>query len=106
MEELRYEIQQYNFSFIKEPNFNDLILTAKNFINANTFSKIQNGTIVKLNKEKKFGFIKMESESKDNIYFNFKNVIDKKVLFKNGKVVFEEIVNKRNLKEAINIRGE
>ena len=48
----------------------------------------------------------MESESKDNIYFNFKNVIDKKVLFKNGKVVFEEIVNKRNLKEAINIRGE
>lgn len=105
-QELRYEIQQYNFSFIKEPNFNDLILTAKNFINANTFSKIQNGTIVKLNKEKKFGFIKMESESKDNIYFNFKNVIDKKVLFKNGKVVFEEIVNKRNLKEAINIRGE
>ena len=29
-----------------------------------------------------------------------------KLLFKNSKVIFEEIVNKRNLKEAINIRGE
>lgn len=105
-QELRYEIQQYNFSFIKEPYFNDLILTAKNFVNNNSISKIQNGKIVKLNKENKFGFIKTESGSNDNIYFNFKNVIDKKVLFKNSKVIFEEIVNKRNLKEAINIRGD
>ena len=59
-----------------------------------------------MDKDRKFGFIKINDNAKDNIYFKFKNVLNKKILYKNSKVVFEVIVNNRNLNEAINLRGE
>lgn len=105
-QELRYEMQQYNFSLEKEPNFNELITITKQFVNNNSLSNIQSGIIIKVDKDRKFGFIKINDNAKDNIYFKFKNVLNKKILYKNSKVVFEVIVNNRNLNEAINLRGE
>ena len=105
-QELCYEIQQYNFSLNYEPNFKELIKISKNFIDDNSSIKFQNGIIIKLDKNRKFGFIKTNNKNEDNIYFNFRNVIDKNVLHKGNKVVFEVIVNNRKLNEAINLRGE
>ena len=59
-----------------------------------------------IDKSKQFGFIKINDKTKDKIYFNFKNVLDKNVLYKNSNVVFEIITNNRKLNEAINLRGE
>src|SRR5699024_6203555 len=58
-QELRYEMQQYNFSLEKEPNFNELITIAKQFVNNNSLSNIQSGIIIKVDKDRKFGFIKI-----------------------------------------------
>ncbi len=94
-QELRYEMQQYNFSLESGPNYNELITIAKQFVNNNSLIKVQKGIIIKLDKNRKFGFIKISNNATNNIYFNFKNVLDKKILYKNSKVVFEVIVNNR-----------
>lgn len=105
-QELCYEIQQYNFTLNYEPNFKELIKISKKFIDDNSSIKLQNGIIIKLDKSRNFGLIKTNNKNEDNIYFNFGNVIDKNVLHKGNKVVFEVIVNNRKLNEAINLRGE
>lgn len=105
-QELCYEIKQYNFSLTTEIDFKELIKIAEDFVNANSLTKIRHGIITMIDKSKQFGFIKINDKTKDKIYFNFKNVLDKNVLYKNSNVVFEIITNNRKLNEAINLRGE
>lgn len=104
-QELAYEIKEYGFNFIEKPDYNELVNISKDFINNNSSNKINAGVIVDINYKKKFGFIKQDNDSKD-IHFNFKNVIDKKILYKNTRVIYEAIVDNRNMKDAINLRGE
>jgi len=104
-QELNYEKQQYNFTFNEEPDFNELIQISNQYIGSGNKSKILSGRIININIEKQFGFIKQDSCT-ENIHFSFRNVIEKKVLHDNCRIIYEEIIDSRNMKDAINVRGE
>jgi cold shock CspA family protein len=104
-QELNYEKKQYDFTFDEEPNFNELIQISKQYISGSSTSQILSGKIININVEKQFGFIKQDSDT-ENIHFSFRNVIEKRVLHDNCRIMYEVMIDSRNMKEAINVRGE
>lgn len=103
-EELQYYISNYNLDIVKKPNMYELKSIAKEYIDKNDSGYLY-GKIDNILKNGFSGFIKPDN-SKDNIYFNMKNVIgNKNLLQRDKKVKYKEIVNEKGKTEAICVEG-
>ncbi|MEG0408907.1 MAG: hypothetical protein RR623_08545 [Bacilli bacterium] len=100
-QELDYYIDAYDIDVNEKPNTKMIVRISKEYIESKY--KVFEGKIIKINIEKKFGFIE-SIDFPENIYFNFRNKKNRKTNFFVGDTVYfsiNEILDGR--KEALEV---